>query len=259
MNDKDMSLRRAEQQLGQLESNLLTATTTLLAREGELLQRLARLREAAAQAGDSALQGRLKAFLYPKGELEAQWDAAFRARDEALRVRANAAERLKQVITTHHAQVQKLGQLLQQEEASLQRVPRKPAPVAAPPTKGPVAPAASPAALGRKQARVTMQTSVDLESESNFFTGFSSNISDGGIFIATSQLMALGTEIDLSFTLPTGEKIRVPGVVKWVRQVNDETPDVLPGLGIQFKKMNPQVEAAIKRFVSSRDPLFFPG
>ena len=102
-----------------------------------------------------------------------------------------------------------------------------------------------------------MQAAVDLHSDSNFFTGFSTNISEGGLFIATVQTVELGTEVDLNFSLGE-QKLTVRGVVRWVREVNDNTPDIFPGVGIQFVNLDPATAGAIQQFVAAREPMFFP-
>jgi uncharacterized protein (TIGR02266 family) len=103
-----------------------------------------------------------------------------------------------------------------------------------------------------------MQASIDLRSDSNFFTGFSSDIHSGGVFVATVQSVPRGTTVDLDFTLPGGRPLQVSGVVRWTREVNDKTPDLMPGLGVQFTSLPPEVASAISTFVSQREPLFFP-
>jgi uncharacterized protein (TIGR02266 family) len=118
---------------------------------------------------------------------------------------------------------------------------------------------ASPVVADPKRAspRVRMQASVDLSSDDNFFNGFSSNISDGGLFVATVNMVPIGTEVELTFTLPTGEKIEAHGVVRWAREVNDKVPDAFPGIGVQFSRLESAAHQAIVRFVESREPMFF--
>lgn len=111
---------------------------------------------------------------------------------------------------------------------------------------------------GHSRGRVRMQASIDLRSDSNFFTGFSTNISEGGVFVATVSLLPLGSEVDLRFTLPSGHSIEVRGVVRWTREINDRTPDIFPGMGVQFQNLPPNAIYAIRDFVAKRDPLFFP-
>jgi uncharacterized protein (TIGR02266 family) len=102
-----------------------------------------------------------------------------------------------------------------------------------------------------------MMAAIDLSSDDNFFNGFSSNISDGGLFVATVNLVPLGTEVDLHFSLPSGEKVEVHGVVRWRREVNDQLPDAFPGLGVQFTRLDERAQQTISRFVEAREPMFY--
>lgn len=105
----------------------------------------------------------------------------------------------------------------------------------------------------RQNRRKSLEARVDLHSDSNFFSGFSSNISDGGIFIATEVDLPLGTEVDLRFTLPDGSTVASTGVVCWRRPPN---PDLPTGLGLQFGHLAQAGRDAIARFIKTRDPIF---
>lgn len=109
----------------------------------------------------------------------------------------------------------------------------------------------------RLAPRVKMTAQVDFGSEANFYQGFSANISEGGLFVTTLKLLPLGTEVDLAFSLPSGERINTRGVVRWVREANDASPDLVDGMGLQFMDLGPSDRDAIERFVEQRDPLFF--
>ncbi|WP_164010756.1 TIGR02266 family protein [Pyxidicoccus trucidator] len=110
----------------------------------------------------------------------------------------------------------------------------------------------------RRNGRVRMHTSIDMRSDSNFFTGFSMDISEGGVFIATVEPVARGTQVELDFTLPGGRPMKVTGVVRWVRESNARTPELMPGVGVQFTGLAHEVANAITSFVTTRDPMFFP-
>lgn len=139
-----------------------------------------------------------------------------------------------------------------EEEGVLQR--SAPASRPAPPPGNPI----GKIALKRVAARVAMQTQVDLSSDSNFFTGFSTNISEGGLFVATVNVLPPGTPVDVTFSLPAGTRLSVKGEVRWTREVNDRTPEVFPGVGVRFTEVDPAVVSQIKSFVQQREPLFFP-
>ncbi len=114
------------------------------------------------------------------------------------------------------------------------------------------------AAPGRSSTRVPLQTQVDLSSDSNVFTGFSTNLSEGGLFVATVNLLPVGTQVDLTFTLPGNAKVSVRGEVRWTRELDDRTPEVFPGVGVRFVDLSPQAANALHRFIASREPLFYP-
>jgi uncharacterized protein (TIGR02266 family) len=137
-----------------------------------------------------------------------------------------------------------------EDEVVMQRA----APRSAPPPGNPI----GKIALKRVAARVAMQTQVDLSSDSNFFTGFSTNISEGGLFVATVNVLPAGTPVDVTFSLPAGTRLSVKGEVRWTREVNDRTPEVFPGVGVRFTEVDPAVVSQIKTFVQQREPLFFP-
>jgi uncharacterized protein (TIGR02266 family) len=105
----------------------------------------------------------------------------------------------------------------------------------------------------RKRPRIRMETEIDLQSASNLFTGYSENISQGGLFIATDDTFELGTEVDLAFTLPGGVDVRARGEVKWHREESD---DVTAGVGISFTQISDAARAAVERFLELREPIY---
>ncbi len=110
-------------------------------------------------------------------------------------------------------------------------------------------------AAPRSSPRVRMETEISCSSDSNFFTGLSANISDGGVFVATDEVLEPGTTVDLYFRLPSGISIEGQGIVKWVRPsgVGDEPH----GVGIGFHDLDEGAEEAISHFLAERDPIFY--
>ncbi|MCP4605612.1 MAG: TIGR02266 family protein [Proteobacteria bacterium] len=109
----------------------------------------------------------------------------------------------------------------------------------------------------RASPRIPIKTDVGLHSETNFFTGFAENISTGGLFIATYDILEIGTRLSVSLSLFGGYHICVPGVVRWVREYNETTPDTMPGIGIQFENLSIQDNEVIESFLAERPPIFF--
>ncbi|MGI5863853.1 MAG: PilZ domain-containing protein [Myxococcales bacterium] len=152
------------------------------------------------------------------------------------------------------------------QQAAPASAPQQPAaPVAA--ARPAAAPQASPPAAGqvaaagadrRQSPRHRLQVEVSLSSESNFFTGFSGDISETGIFVATYEtLLPPGTPVDLSLKLPARPALSLSGVVRWVRDSTDRTPGVFPGMGIEFRQLSSQDAVAVQAFLQKREPMFW--
>ncbi|MDB4940938.1 MAG: hypothetical protein JWP97_472 [Labilithrix sp.] len=102
--------------------------------------------------------------------------------------------------------------------------------------------------------RHTVEIEVGISSESNFYLGFTENLSAGGVFVATYLAKPLGAEVVVALELPTGESLRIPGVVRWHR---DGTSEGWPGMGVQFEGLSAEDEATIRKFLSLREPMFY--
>jgi uncharacterized protein (TIGR02266 family) len=225
----------------------------------------ARQKEKALDAREAALDTRRQAGLDLQSALRVQQEDASRV-EKAL---TSAEADLKRVEDAAKARAEAEEKARRQAEAETQKVVPPPGLTAkkpqAPSTETPTRPerpapvAATPAKQdARKAGRVRMHTAIDTRSDSNFFTGFSMDISEGGIFIATVESVPRGTPVELDFTLPGGRPLSVSGVVRWARDGNDRTPELMPGVGVGFTALSPEVAHVISSFVATRDPMFYP-
>lgn len=110
---------------------------------------------------------------------------------------------------------------------------------------------------GRKAPRVALDADIGFQSDTNFYTGFSEDLSDGGLFIATYNLLPVGAEVTINFTLPDGHLVVAKGHVTWVREFNEATPDVAPGIGVQFETLTETDMKSIRSFLRKRAPMFY--
>ncbi len=111
----------------------------------------------------------------------------------------------------------------------------------------------------RRYDRLPVELEVELHagSDHNFYTGFTHNISEGGLFIATSHLHPLGTRVEFTFTLDDRpDPIEVRGVVRWLREPEAVSPMPL-GMGIEFEELAPAVLSRIQSFVERRRETIF--
>ena len=87
----------------------------------------------------------------------------------------------------------------------------------------------------RGERRFRLHVNVTLRANGKEFNAFSGDISDGGLFVATPELLPKGTKVDLKFKLPREEdEIQLRGEVRWTRERGDYDRDVVPGFGVKF-------------------------
>lgn len=110
----------------------------------------------------------------------------------------------------------------------------------------------------RKAARAAVHVRVDMFSDHNFWSGLTMNMSDGGLFVATHNVVPVGTTLALHMELPfEPEPIVAIAEVRWTRAFTNQD-EIPPGLGLQFVEISPTALAKIRRFVDTiREPLFF--
>jgi len=109
----------------------------------------------------------------------------------------------------------------------------------------------------REYARVGLEVKVDLRSEDTFYTGFSENISEGGLFICTESPFEIGDTVELTLSLMGGSPRAHKAVVRWIRP--EGASGGLPaGIGVQFTDLDDGKRRELQSFVDSRlkDTLF---
>ena len=103
--------------------------------------------------------------------------------------------------------------------------------------------------------RAGLEANIGATTESNFFVGFSGDISDGGVFVATYASLPLGGKVSVPVTLPGGYEQSIPGTVRFVRDPMDM--DSEPGIGVKFDRLGAEARELILRFIRKRPPLFY--
>ena len=117
------------------------------------------------------------------------------------------------------------------------------------------APAPAPAKPKHSGPREKLEANVGATTESNFFVGFSGEISEGGVFIATYVTMPIGAPVEVLVTLPGNYQFTVPGEVRFVRDPMDM--DSEPGIGVRFDGLSSEHRDLILRFIRKRPPVFY--
>ncbi len=110
----------------------------------------------------------------------------------------------------------------------------------------------------RIATRHDLKVEVSGQSGHQFFTGFSENISTGGLFIATYQTLPLGTTFQLSFSVPgVDRQFECKCEVRWVREHDAETPHAVPGVGVNFLELTASDEQIIDTILGRVDTMFY--
>ena len=111
------------------------------------------------------------------------------------------------------------------------------------------------AAEKRQAIRMKLHAQVNLKSESNFFMGFTENISEGGIFVATLSPPNMGESIELSVGVDGADAIDLKGIVRWHRTDDDGNPT---GCGVQFVGLTDDIRRTLEMLMLTleKEPLF---
>jgi len=100
----------------------------------------------------------------------------------------------------------------------------------------------------RKSPRTGAVIPVDYSTVDAFFSEFTTNINEGGMFVVTDQPHPIETLVTLRFRLPgRDEPCEVQGRVVWVKESGDaEGPR---GMGIEFETLDASTRSRINDLV----------
>ena len=105
--------------------------------------------------------------------------------------------------------------------------------------------------------RWNLHAAVDVESENNLYAGLSYDVSAGGIFVATLASPAIGTEVEVTVSLPDGTKLELTGSVRWVRDYAQASAGLPAGVGIEWDELPMEALRSLLHFAELRDPLLW--
>ncbi|MDP7111944.1 MAG: PilZ domain-containing protein [Myxococcota bacterium] len=101
---------------------------------------------------------------------------------------------------------------------------------------------------GHTRKRVTVK--VGLRSEHGFWAGFTEDISEGGIFVATSAPFELGEKVTVNLMLGKQlGQVPVRCVVCWIRP--DTGGGLPPGMGLRFIDLDGDAAEQVRKYVES--------
>jgi uncharacterized protein (TIGR02266 family) len=112
----------------------------------------------------------------------------------------------------------------------------------------------------RTAPRVDVEVEVGLETENNFYTGLTQDISTGGVFVATHNLRRHGERVVVKFSLPgMSTPFTVEAEVRWLREVTSLSSrhEGATGMGLKFLNLPAQAKAVIASFLKQRESIFY--
>jgi len=99
----------------------------------------------------------------------------------------------------------------------------------------------------RLHEREDLKIPVDYSAVDAFFSEFTTNINEGGMFIETDNPAPLDSDVQLQFRLPNLDRpVKVSGRVAWISDGKGDSPS---GMGIEFQELAPEVRRTINDLV----------
>lgn len=92
----------------------------------------------------------------------------------------------------------------------------------------------------------------EFESIDAFLSEYVSDISQGGVFIRSRSPLAVGTRVELRFTIILDDVETIEGEGDVVRAV---TEGAVPGMGVVFTELTPRSREVIERLLAYRETL----
>jgi uncharacterized protein (TIGR02266 family) len=105
--------------------------------------------------------------------------------------------------------------------------------------------------------RTPVEANVGASSETNFYVGFSGEIAEGGVFVATYNTLEVGSLATVTVSLPGGFEFLVPASVHFVRDPMDMNDESEPGMGLKFEHLQNDHRELVLRFIRKRAPMFY--
>ncbi|MFZ5481837.1 MAG: PilZ domain-containing protein [Myxococcota bacterium] len=107
----------------------------------------------------------------------------------------------------------------------------------------------------REHVRHEIAARIGMTSETNFWTGLTENVSEGGVFVAMPSPPPVGASVAITVQLDGGEPITVDGEVRWHRL---SAEGHVCGCGIRFVDLGPRDVESLQRMLdtSGQPPLW---
>lgn len=111
----------------------------------------------------------------------------------------------------------------------------------------------------RDANRASYNIEVGVASDHRLFVGLVSNISAGGLFIATQEELRKGDKVDVQFKIPSSSHVfQKTAVVCWTRPYDNEHDGRgRAGAGVQLEQLTDEEQNLLNSFLKDHDAIFF--
>lgn len=110
----------------------------------------------------------------------------------------------------------------------------------------------------RGNRRDRIDVAIGLMADTQFYTGFTQNISTGGLFLATKRPEPIGSRFRVAFRVPTVDHEFQPLCeVCWHRDACG-SDGMAEGMGVRFLDLTGREVDLINEFIAGADTLFYP-
>ena len=91
----------------------------------------------------------------------------------------------------------------------------------------------------------------DFGSVNEFLSEYAMNLSEGGVFIRSAEVLPVGTRVSLRFSVIVDDFEIIEGKGEVVRAVEKDTSDT-PGMGVVFTELTPESRDVLARLFTRK-------
>ena len=110
----------------------------------------------------------------------------------------------------------------------------------------------------RAYPRFNYVIEVSMHTAHEFFTGLTNDISEGGLFVNTYEILPIGEKLEVEIVLPgMKEPTTLLTEVVWIRPPVEMNDDIKVGMGLKLINPNTELQKAIRRYIKRHEPMFY--
>ena len=103
----------------------------------------------------------------------------------------------------------------------------------------------------RSEPRHPRVLSLVFKDRQSFVRSYTENVSMGGLFVRTENLLASGLKFLLKLQIPgVSDPLQIKSEVAWTRKRDENHPDRPPGMGIRFCEMSDKDRQTLDQYLS---------